>query len=315
MRTAARVAALLACLLTPAAHGAKGPPSRAGFTEQVAAALRKEIPGLTVTVVRDLQLRAVTRDGAESTVFLDNAYADATGDPDHLDDIVARHVASAKETIGARAEPIHRDRIVPVIKDRAWLEEVRATLRARGAKKPPDQVWEDYNSELVILYAEDTPRNIRYFGEEDLRKVGLARKDLRPLAVRNLLLLLPKIEMHGEGGLYMMTAGGDYEASLILADQIWDGGQVKVDGDIVVAIPARDLLLVCGSRDRASVAKAREIAARMAKEGSYRLTPALFVRRKGKFQVLSPRAVGARRRRPRLTLREGRAPARCAGRG
>ncbi len=109
---------------------------------------------------------------------------------------------------------------------------------------------------------------------------------MRPLAIRNLLSILPKIEMHGQGGLYMMTAGGDYEASLILADGIWDGGQVKVDGDVAVATPARDLLLICGSRDSAAIAKVREIAAKTAKEASYRLTPALFVRRNGKFQRL-----------------------------
>jgi len=300
---------MLACLLAPVSHQAKEPLGRAQFTEHVAGQLRKAVPGLTVTVIRDLELRAVTKDQRESTVFLDNAYAELAHDPDDLDAIVARHVASAKETMGRKAPQVRRDRIVPVIKDRGWLEEVRRSLRERGARKELAQVWEEYNSELVIVYAEDSPKNIRYLGEDDLRALGLSRGELRPLAIRNLLSILPKIELHGQGGLYMMTAGGDYEASLILADRIWDGGEVKVDGDVVVAIPARDVLLICGSRDSPAIAKVREIAARTAKEAPYRLTAALLVRRNGKFQRLSPRALRARRRRFRLTLRGSPAPA------
>jgi uncharacterized protein YtpQ (UPF0354 family) len=147
-------------------------------------------------------------------------------------------------------------------------------------------VWEEYNSELLIFYAEDTPKTIRYLSDSDLRSLGLSRKELRRLGIRNLLSMLPSIELHGEDGVFMMTAGGDYEASLILADSIWDSGQVKVDGDVVVAIPSRDLLLICGSRHAAAIAKVREMATKMASESPYRLTPTLFVRRKGTFRPL-----------------------------
>jgi Uncharacterized protein conserved in bacteria len=66
---------------------------------------------------------------------------------------------------------------------------------------------------------------------------GLSREALRSLAIANLKRLLPKIEMRRVGGVGLMSAGGNYEASLLLIDDIWSGGQVKVNGDIVVAIP------------------------------------------------------------------------------
>jgi uncharacterized protein YtpQ (UPF0354 family) len=49
---------------------------------------------------------------------------------------------------------------------------------------------------------------------------------------------VPKIEMR---------AGGQYESSLLLAENIWSSGQIEVDGDVVVAVPAKDALLVTGS--------------------------------------------------------------------
>ena len=83
---------------------------------------------------------------------------------------------------------------------------------------------------------------------EDL---GVERSALRKLAVENLTRLRPKIEMHSHGNmLAMFDVGGTYEASLLLFDSIWTDGQVKVNGDIVVAVPTGDVLLVTGSKNR-----------------------------------------------------------------
>jgi uncharacterized protein YtpQ (UPF0354 family) len=81
----------------------------------------------------------------------------------------------------------------------------------------------------------------------------------------------------------MMTAGGDYEASLLLDVGIWTGGQIKVDGEIVVAIPSRDMLLITGSNSQAGIAKISKLAEHTLKVAPYRLTSQLFVFRDGKF--------------------------------
>jgi uncharacterized protein YtpQ (UPF0354 family) len=83
----------------------------------------------------------------------------------------------------------------------------------------------------------------------------------------------------------MITADGSYESSLLLLDDLWSKGDVpaKVDGDVVVAIPARDLLFFTGSSNPAGVARLRELAAKYVKQASYRLTAALFVYRDGRF--------------------------------
>ena len=125
------------------------------------------------------------------------------------------------ETFGIVQDGVDRTRIVPVIKDRSWLEETRQALLSRGAKESPEHVYEDFGQELIILYAEDSPKNIRYLGPKDLELAKVERSELKALACENLKRLLPKIERHGTGGVYMVTAGGDYEASLLLLDSIW----------------------------------------------------------------------------------------------
>jgi uncharacterized protein YtpQ (UPF0354 family) len=51
----------------------------------------------------------------------------------------------------------------------------------------------------------------------------------------------------------------------------------------VVAVPARDVLLVTGSRNRTGLKKVRELAAKYVAEGRYELTDMLFVYRDGRF--------------------------------
>ncbi|HAB16250.1 MAG TPA: DUF1444 family protein [Verrucomicrobiota bacterium] len=253
------------------------------FTREFAEALRKASPGLKVAVVRDLELKITSADGRDSTSFLDNAYDTYKQDPKAKADVIQRFVAAGLETIGIVGDGVDRTRIVPVIKDRPWLEETRQALLSRGAKEVPEHVYEDFSPDLIILYAEDSPKNIRYLGPKDLELAKIERSELRALACENLKRLLPKIERHGTNGLYMITAGGDYEASLLVLDSMWSDGQMDVSGDVVVAVPTRDLLLVTGSQNPQGIEKVRQMVKEASTGGSYRLTQKLFVYRNGRF--------------------------------
>jgi uncharacterized protein YtpQ (UPF0354 family) len=253
------------------------------FTEECAKALHERSASLKVEIVRDLELRLTATNGYESRSFLYNAYDLYRLDPTAKATCVERVVAAALEMAAGIPNGVDRTRIVPIIKDKPWLEESRQAMLKSGAKEVPGQVYEDFNQDLVILYGEDSAKNIRYFRPEDLNVAKIEREELRPLACENLKRLLPKIECHGANGLYMVTAGGDYEASLLLLDSIWDGGQMEVSGDIVVAIPTRGVLLVTGSNDPNGITKVREIVQDAYSNGAYRLTPQLFVRRDGRF--------------------------------
>jgi uncharacterized protein YtpQ (UPF0354 family) len=265
------------------------------FTREFAEALRRAGPGLKVAIVKDLELTVTSADGRESTSFLDNAYDVYRQDSKAKADVIQRFVTAGLETIGAIRDGVDRSRIVPLIKDRPWLEETRRALLSRGAKEVPEHVYEDFSPDLIILYAEDSPKNIRYVGPKDLELAKIERSELRALACENLKRLLPKIERHGTNGLYMVAAGGDYEASLLLLDSIWSSGQMDVEGDIVVAIPTRDLLLVTGSQNPQGIEKVKQMVKEASTSGSYRLTQKLFAYRNGKFEEFIGNAESGRR--------------------
>ncbi len=291
MRAAPRLRLALALALPLAAHAA-APLEQGALTRTYAERLRTALPQAKVEVKGDLEVRWRVPGGPEHTAHLDNAWKELQGDPARQEAVLERLVGLATEVAASGGRKVQAGRIVPVVKDAGWLEETRRALREGGAKdvSAVGEVREDYNGALTILYAEDSERGIGYLTAAELKATGLARKDLRALAVRNLRGLLPPVDLQGSDGLYMITAGGDYEASLILFEELWNGPSIapKVKGEIVVALPARDVVLVTGSEDEAGLRKVREVAARVLREGSYTLTEQLFVWRGGRFVPFKP---------------------------
>lgn len=253
-----------------------GPPA---FTAVVAREVATALPSAKVTVTGVLQLETRIAGGEAISNDLRNAYQRYTRDPEHLDEIIRQRVAGLVESVrdAQTKPPLDRSRIVPVLKTNAWVEAIQQQRKAAPDLQP---LTEPFNGELTIVYAEDRSASMRFLMMHD--DVG-DRSKLHELALANLHRLLPKIEMReGAPGIFLIEAGGDYEASLLLADSIWSSGQIKVDGEIVAAVPAKDALLVTGSRNRAGIVRLRALAAEIA-AGAYGLTQTLFVYRDGKF--------------------------------
>jgi uncharacterized protein YtpQ (UPF0354 family) len=256
------------------------------FTDAAVAAARAAMPSAQVTVAGNLHLETRSPRGEEITTDLHNAYESYLRAPDRRDEVIRAYIGTLVEsvTFGDAKTALDRSRIVPVLKPQRWVE--GALQPERAAKVDPtadpklEILTDPFNSELAIVYAEDRPRSLRYLMTSD--DVG-ERAQLRQLALGNLHRMLAKIEMReGADHILLIQAGGNYEASLLLADGIWSSDQIKVDGDIVVAVPDRSALLVAGSHSREGIARLRKMAAERA-VGPYALTPLLFVYRDGTF--------------------------------
>jgi uncharacterized protein YtpQ (UPF0354 family) len=254
------------------------------FTQEFARALARTRPSANVSVAGDLKLTIKETDGLVRNIQLNNAYNEYKLDPQRFDDLVATFSAIFSQSASKEAG-LDRTRIIPVIKDRQWLDELHNTLKAKGVAQ--QHLADRFNDELVIVYAQDDPNRMRYLTTQE--DFGLSREELRSLAVANLKRVLPKIEMGRVGDVALMSAGGNYEASLLLIDDIWSSGQIQVNGDIVVAIPTRDTLLVTGSRSRSGLKLVRELTAKFKAQGPYELTDTLFRYRDGRFTKFGSR--------------------------
>jgi hypothetical protein len=100
---------------------------------------------------------------------------------------------------------------------------------------------------------------------------GLAElaRAMRRRAAASLAALLPAASLHGTQPALMVSCHG-IESSLLLVPEFWDevpsraaGLGVDLPGDLVVGVPARDVLIVTGSGSEAGLAKARRCVARV----------------------------------------------------
>jgi len=248
------------------------------FTDAFAAAATAAMPTAKVTVTGDLHLETRSAGGETTATDLHNAYQFYLLDPAHPDAVIKRYLAVLVEAVRVDAKaPPDRSRIVPVLKPTRWVEAVQQQRQGAPAAQ---LLMERLNSELTIVYAEDLPTSVRYLMMRD--DVG-DRSKLLDLALANLHRLLKNITARpAADGIFLIDAGASYNASLLLAASIWSSGQIKVDGDIIVAVPTKDALMVTGSHNEAGVARLRALAAELA-SGPYGLKRALFVYRGGKF--------------------------------
>lgn len=258
------------------------------FTQEMVQRMQKQRPDLQFAAKGPLHVQVKRQGQEQATAFFDNAYNAYKSDPQNKQAVMEQYTAALIETVQSNKNAkIDKTLIVPVIKDKAWPEEIRKSLQASGkGDKPPAYAFDPYNEELLVLYAEDTDNNIRYLDEQQIEEAGVPRSELRALAVANLKRLLPEVALQKGDGVLMVTAGGTYEASLLLLDEIWIPNAIAVQGDVVVGIPARDLLLVTGSQTPGGVDKLRQVVNATAQDANYKLTNTLFVRRNGRFEVL-----------------------------
>ena len=116
----------------------------AQFAAEFCDALRLAVPDHRVQIVKDLEIRVVDPTGRESGGFLDNAYDHYKSAPEHKAEIIQKYVAGFSESLTVAGCQIDTSRIVPILKDRAWIDGVNAGLRAAGMEKSFENIHDAY---------------------------------------------------------------------------------------------------------------------------------------------------------------------------
>jgi uncharacterized protein YtpQ (UPF0354 family) len=251
----------------------------AGFTQAFLERLRREHPGLDAKIQGDLRI-AVESGGRRHDLHLENAYAEYRAAPEDLEETLAWYVRSMFETIaGESREEI--DRVIPVVRSADYAAKAAAALRESNPNAPaPELALEAINEDLVVVYAFRLGGSLRLIWRQELESFGAASPaDLRSRAVENLRRTLPKIERTAEG----YAAGGTHESSLLLFDELWTPEACPVRGEILVAVPSSDALLVADSEDPEGLARLLRRVAEIAAQNRYALSTKVFVRRGGRW--------------------------------
>jgi len=144
-------------------------------------------------------------------------------------------------------------------------------------------VMRPFAADLVVMYAIDLPTHFQFVAYRDLRNASINEEELHSIALRNLSTRVPRIELHGQPPRYMVTAGGNFEATLLLLDSMWEQFAEQMPGDLLAVAPARDLLFVSASGWDGALSFMQEMANGHLPEKRYALSKCVFARRDGKW--------------------------------
>lgn len=257
---------------------------RADFQAEIQSRIRAIAPMVELSVGEEFQILMRIPGGDEQTLYLHNAFhAYLAEDQDRRNELIDRYVSSY--VAAGASEEVSLDALVPIVKSRAWLEDMQGAAARAKSGVSPGLFHEQLNEELFVIYAINSPQSIRYVDADEISGFGLPLDELRALALRNLRGFVPGITVERGPLVSMVTAGGDFEASLVLFSDLWEREGERMRGNPVFAVPARDLLLFTDSADKQGVDRLKLLAADMSNEATYPLTAALFIVKAGRSEL------------------------------
>lgn len=195
------------------------------------------------------------------------------------------NTAPSTEPVKSPSSPVQsfdRSLVVPLVKAVVGENEGGEVIEL-----PPDDspISIPLVAELIVMYALDYPDRFEFITKRHLQENSLNQEELHTLALSNLPNRVPRIEMHGESPRYMITAGGNFEATLLLLDGLWDQLAELLPGKPMAVVPARDLLFVSGSEYEGAGQFLAQVASKELEEKRYALSQCVLIREGSKWHA------------------------------
>jgi hypothetical protein len=164
---------------------------------------------------------------------------------------------------------------------------VLAPLRDVRRDDVHSPVLDEFMGGLGVGYSYGPPFGQRLVTWADLQRMELPRRVLRRQAAHNLDARLGAVGVHGQPPALMLNFEG-IASSLLLAEGLWASLERSVPGELVVGVPARDVVIVTGSHSPPGLAKVRRAVDRVFFAGDrHLLSRKLLVRRRGIWEVFA----------------------------
>ena len=172
---------------------------------------------------------------------------------------------------------------MPITEAIAYLKYDDPTIETSRTITVPDSqfpAYLKYENGLTCYYLLDKGDSFEYVQNQHLLENAETVESLHLHAVANLAALASaNLVVREYGDIFVATMGGNFEASLLLVDELWDETYSHVvDNGFVAAIPARDILAFCDSKSSEGIAQLVETIERVWPGGDHLLTKQLYRR-------------------------------------
>ena len=137
-----------------------------------------------------------------------------------------------------------------------------------------------FDTGLACCYLVDRDDHFEYVLNRDLAANAESLSTLDQIGRRNLASFAEsRLEVREYGNIFVALMGGNFEASLLLVNELWDTTlSHTITEDYVTAIPARDILAYCDSASPQGISELRDVLARTDPGGDHLLAQDLYRR-------------------------------------
>jgi uncharacterized protein DUF1444 len=143
-------------------------------------------------------------------------------------------------------------------------------------------VMKDLQNGFLVAYLADEGSAYGYIQYRDLESSGVSEKELHAAGLENLSAVADeRLRVQPYGDIFALLMGGTFEASMLLLDRLWnDSFREYVQGTVLVAVPARDVLAFGSASSPAAVRGLHAVVDRLVQAGGAELSTTLY-RREG----------------------------------
>jgi hypothetical protein len=178
---------------------------------------------------------------------------------------------------------LEMDRLMPLLKPRAMLDEVKRT-------KVEPIAWRPFIiDDLIVTLVLDFPQSVRYVRQSEADATGREFDDLLEVALGNLVARTEgEVYELGDdqaGKMYILATQDGYDATRILLSPLLERLAGQVGGELVIGIPNRDFFIAFGNSNPLIVGQIGQQVKADAKSRPYALTDTLFTFRDGELKV------------------------------
>jgi len=253
----ASLALVMCCLAPPGAARTAGPPRNpAAFTEYVAGLLRQAAPDVKIKVTGPLTLD-VDGPGGPHTAMLDNMFDTCRRDRAGCEQTVAVYVSQMTTLWRTPPKPLVVSQLRVIVRPSAYVQSMRQDMR--GA----EPVAKPLIGDLWVIGAADQPTAIDLLTSQNLAPLNLTAEQAMARGRKNMrfaMLRLLKPALAASRDQIAGLTGDPYESSLLAFPELWAKVAEVEGGNLIVSVPARDVVLLTDGSGAHAVADLKQAA-------------------------------------------------------
>jgi uncharacterized protein YtpQ (UPF0354 family) len=248
----------------------RGPHGRDSIALLAAKLIELRNPDSKAEFSSEFAIKIISPTGESHSMFLHNLWTECERSPEERAEIVDRYVRILSP-LGHDSAEMSTANISVLVRDteyRNFVEEEERNL-----------VTDHLLGDLWVILAVDLPESIEILSTKQFTSLGLEKKELIRLGVENVERVLGQLEFSPYGECFTIGCENIYYASTsLLLDYVWVQAASLIEGDLIVAAPARDTVLFTGSANAKGLQEIREAANYVVTTGHHVITETLLKR-------------------------------------